>query len=262
MKNFSKKELTDLKNSSKLLHSNLDKASEWVSRNLKFEERIVEGNKLKPMFNSYNGKTEPYNMGRQYLPKAYLHNGYIDILKPELIKKNMISGENIYPYVMNKNDTIEKITETCNKNELVIMLDFGSKRIYTKLDSTLIKDYLATYPVPDLLPLKTNDSLGGLHCEKFQAVYQKLEDGYDCEIYTTDEIDIKGSNWCNPFSELPGVMMEYEVSQYGLVTRMKADSLSRETISNDVFVIPGDFKEVSLEQMLFQMEEIFKQIIE
>ena len=46
-------------------------------------------------------------MGRQYLPKAYLHNGYIDILKPELIKKNMISGENIYPYVMNKNDTIE-----------------------------------------------------------------------------------------------------------------------------------------------------------
>lgn len=67
----------------------------------------ISENKLLPMFNSYNGKIEPYNMGRQYLPKAYLHNGYIDILKPELIKKNMISGENIYPYVMNKNDTID-----------------------------------------------------------------------------------------------------------------------------------------------------------
>ena len=33
------------------------------------------------MFNIYNGKIEPYNMGRQYLPKAYLHNGYIDIDK-------------------------------------------------------------------------------------------------------------------------------------------------------------------------------------
>lgn len=67
----------------------------------------VEGNKLLPMFNSYSGKIEPYNMGRQYLPKAYLHNGYIDILKPYLLEKGMISGENIYPYIMNKNDTID-----------------------------------------------------------------------------------------------------------------------------------------------------------
>ena len=67
----------------------------------------VEGNKLLPMFNSYSGKIEPYNMGRQYLPKAYLHNGYIDILKSELLEKGMISGENIYPYVMDKNDTID-----------------------------------------------------------------------------------------------------------------------------------------------------------
>jgi CMP-N,N'-diacetyllegionaminic acid synthase len=67
----------------------------------------IEGNKLLPMFNKYNDKIEPYNMGRQYLPKAYLHNGYIDILKSELLEKGMISGENIYPYVMNKNDTID-----------------------------------------------------------------------------------------------------------------------------------------------------------
>jgi N-acylneuraminate cytidylyltransferase len=67
----------------------------------------IEGNKLNPMFNSFNGKIEPYNMGRQYLPKCYLHNGYIDILKPELLDNGMISGENIYPYVMNKDDTVD-----------------------------------------------------------------------------------------------------------------------------------------------------------
>ena len=67
----------------------------------------INKNKLIPMFNNFNGNIEPYNMGRQFLPKTYLHNGYIDILKPELINKGMISGENIYPYLMNKNDTID-----------------------------------------------------------------------------------------------------------------------------------------------------------
>ena len=46
-------------------------------------------------------------MGRQYLPKTYLHNGYIDILKPELLKNGLISGSNIYPFIMNKNDTYD-----------------------------------------------------------------------------------------------------------------------------------------------------------
>lgn len=67
----------------------------------------INENKLIPMFDKYNDNIEPYNMGRQYLPKTYLHNGYIDILKPYLLEKGMISGQNIYPYVMNKDDTID-----------------------------------------------------------------------------------------------------------------------------------------------------------
>lgn len=201
--------------------------------------------------------------GRVYysLTYPYYTDEFMVVLLPDVM--TMEFKNNVYKNTVSKGGLFTTtLISDCNKKELVLMLDFGSKKIYTKLDSIQIKDYLKNYPIPDLLNLATNDSLGGLHCEKYQAVYQTLEDGYDCEIYTTDEIDITESNWCNPFSELPGVMMEYEVAQYGLVTRMKADSVAQETVSDDVFVVPGDFKEVSLEQMLFQMEEIFKQIIE
>lgn len=191
----------------------------------------------------------------------YYTDDFMVVLLPDVM--TMEFKDNVYKNKVTKGGLFTTtLISDCNKKELVLMLDFGSKRIYTKLDSTLIKDYLLNYPVPDLLSVVTSDSLGGLHCNKYQAVYQKLEDGYDCEIYTTPEIAIKESNWCNPFSELPDVMMEYEISQYGLVMRMKADSIVKETIPSDVFTVPGDFKEVSLEQMLFQMEEIFKQIIE
>ena len=63
--------------------------------------------KLNPLFSTINGIDQPFNQGRQYLPKTYLHNGYIDIIKTSILKENTISGQNIYPYVMSKNDTID-----------------------------------------------------------------------------------------------------------------------------------------------------------
>ena len=67
---------------------------------------------LQPLFKVYNQISEPYNEGRQYLPKAYLHNGYIDIIKTSILNNDTISGSKIFPFVMKKDqitdiDTIE-----------------------------------------------------------------------------------------------------------------------------------------------------------
>jgi len=76
-----------------------------------FKMYEVKDNKLIPLFKNLiiNEKTiiEPYNQCRQLLPQTYLHNGYIDILKPHLLNEGKINGERIYPYVMNKEDSID-----------------------------------------------------------------------------------------------------------------------------------------------------------
>ena len=61
---------------------------------------------LVPLFNNVNGIIEPYNIGRQHLPKTYLHNGYVDIIKSELIKTGSLSGK-IMAYVMNNDENID-----------------------------------------------------------------------------------------------------------------------------------------------------------
>lgn len=66
----------------------------------------IENNRLNPLFNTYNTINETYNQCRQVLPQCYLNNGYIDICKSSIIKNNTISGYKIYPYIMDKNDTI------------------------------------------------------------------------------------------------------------------------------------------------------------
>ena len=64
-------------------------------------------NYLRPLFNEVNKIKEPFNQCRQVLPTAYLHNGYIDIIKTDILNTGTISGTKIYPYIMDKKDTID-----------------------------------------------------------------------------------------------------------------------------------------------------------
>lgn len=67
----------------------------------------INNNNLTPLFKNVNEISEPYNQPRQILPQCYLHNGYIDIFNTNIIKNGTISGEKIYPYVMDINNIID-----------------------------------------------------------------------------------------------------------------------------------------------------------
>ena len=46
------------------------------------------------------------------MPKTYLHNGYLDIVKTDVFKNDTITGDRIIPYILDKEeiddiDTIE-----------------------------------------------------------------------------------------------------------------------------------------------------------
>ena len=77
---------------------------------------------LEPFTNNNIKINEPYNQARQLLPKTYLHNGYIDIIKPSTIYElESISGSKILPFIMNENedndiDTINDWNKSLNKN--------------------------------------------------------------------------------------------------------------------------------------------------
>jgi len=67
----------------------------------------IDNKNLIPLFQECNGLKEPYNQCRQILPECYLHNGYVDIIKIETLKNGSISGNNIYPYLMDKTEDID-----------------------------------------------------------------------------------------------------------------------------------------------------------
>ena len=77
------------------------------SKKTPYKMYYITDDNLKPHFDEYKDYKEPYNIGRQELPNSYTHNGYIDILKTSLLSKKIISGDKIYPYIMNDKDNID-----------------------------------------------------------------------------------------------------------------------------------------------------------
>ena len=80
---------------------------------------ISEDDRLIPIIKNYDYLIEPFNQSRQHFPETYLHNGYIDIVKTEIIiNYDLLSGTKIFPYIMSENeiDDIDDLTDF-NKSE-------------------------------------------------------------------------------------------------------------------------------------------------
>ena len=69
---------------------------------------LTKKNILEPAVKKFKNKKEFFNLPRQNLPNSYFLNGVYEIFRSKLIKKNMISGKNIYGIVTKENFDIEK----------------------------------------------------------------------------------------------------------------------------------------------------------
>lgn len=72
----------------------------------------INNNTLTPYYKKYNGMKEPYNMPRQLFETSYIHNGCIDLIKTQTITElHSMSGNKIYPFIMNDIDDIDSIQD-------------------------------------------------------------------------------------------------------------------------------------------------------
>ena len=79
----------------------------------------------------------------------------------------------------------------------------------------------------------------------------------DYTVWYTDDINLKNSNWCNPFNKIDGVLLEYMVQSNGLVMKLSAANVRAEIIKPDELRIPTDYKIVSNKLLMRKMQEAF-----
>ncbi|MFI5205077.1 MAG: hypothetical protein ACHQF2_11330 [Flavobacteriales bacterium] len=133
----------------------------------------------------------------------------------------------------------------CNKKTMISAFQFGSKKIVVNLNEKEIKAMLKEFPKVVYIDIPETDTLAGFMCKKKAAVFEDISYP-DCELWYTNEVEIPNANWCYPFSDIDGVLLNYEVERYNMRMRLKAKRFLDESVDDSEFETPAGYKTVKL----------------
>ena len=154
----------------------------------------------------------------------------------------------------NPNSKLEAISD-CNKKEITLAFGYGKNMKFTKLDSTNIEVLLNDLPKYSRLNNET-DSIVFLDNKSlsFHTISSKSDSVFN--TVTTKEIAIKNINWCTPFYEIDDVMLEYNLIQYGIEMKFKAEKISSYKINEDFLKIDDGYEFLGIKKYLKEVKTI------
>ncbi len=126
------------------------------------------------------------------------------------------------------------------------------KILQSKYAATIHQDSI-TYLLNEFPKLKINikpefKEIAGYKCKRAEVIFENPTfPSFD--IYYTDDINIKNPNWCSPFKEISGVLMEYRMKKYNMEMQITAVSVSNENVEEEIFELPEDHKKISLKDL-------------
>jgi len=68
-------------------------------------------------------------------------------------------------------------------------------------------------------------------------------------VYYTDQINIKNPNWNNPFKQINGVLLEFQMEQFNIKTKITANYVKSIEVPDKEFEIPSGYKRVTKREM-------------
>jgi len=182
-------------------------------------------------------------------------NGKEGIIHFEL---TYLDGENSNPiitflpntmtYTFKKQKTIQKvegwggvfkmigISDCKNDSVIALMKILGDKFLYK---CKLGDDSFGYNPLTGI-QIKYIDgekTIAGYKCKKALGI----TDDKEYELYYTEEIKIEDANWNTPFKDVKGVLMQYEISMFGIRTSIIANKVEHIKIENSEFDIPEGY---------------------
>jgi hypothetical protein len=152
------------------------------------------------------------------------------------------------------------IIADADSKSLEHQLKIFRKKIRVKMDENDILKMLAEYPRMTVIQTNETDTIAGLHCKKAIVVFEEV-DKNEIEVYYTDRIKMKNPNWCTQYHEIDGVLMAYEVEEFGIRMRLEAMSVQSTKTTAEDFLSDDEYTTISKEMMdieLAQLVETFE----
>jgi len=134
------------------------------------------------------------------------------------------------------------------------------KKVKVMMDETDVLQMLAEYPKMTVIETGDVDTIAGYPCNKALLVYDDIEKKH-IEVFYTKSINLEKPNWCTQYHDIDGVLMAYEIVEFGIRMRLEAISVKSEKITPEVLKPHDDFTPISKASMdieLAQLVETFE----
>jgi|APTNR8051073442_1049403.scaffolds.fasta_scaffold01210_5 hypothetical protein len=141
------------------------------------------------------------------------------------------------------------------EKDLNYHLSMMSKKMVAHLRPNDLRLFNAEIGRPTIIFTDDRDTIAGYPCRRAVAVFDRI-DHPETDLWYTDRIDLKNPNWASPFAEIPGVLLRYDLVQYGMRMRLDAISVTEAEVDLAKFQVKADFDPVQPEVLHHELAEV------
>ncbi|HNW98958.1 MAG TPA: hypothetical protein PKK00_11165 [Bacteroidales bacterium] len=147
-----------------------------------------------------------------------------------------------------------KITDG-NAKKVISLIDYMGNKFAIISDSVKLKEEFSKVTISVNKSDETK-TIAGYTCKK-AIVSIKDEEGsvINDTIYYTEEIGCSNLNFSTQYKDIPGAVLEYSIYIDQIEASMKytAREVKKSKVSDNIFLIPSDYKEVTEEELKKQL---------
>ena len=165
---------------------------------------------------------------------------------------------------------ISKLETTAGIVEMAVLADQKNQRMYNlvkifsdryalELDKTEALEMTNVFPQFVLNITDEEKVIAEANCQKAELEFDGSSHK-DYIFYFTDEISLKDPNWCTPYYDIKGVLLDYRIQNYGMNMRLKATRITPKEIDDSEFEISDDYEFLTrseFDELVVKNMEIF-----
>ncbi|MDH4471168.1 MAG: hypothetical protein QE487_01090 [Fluviicola sp.] len=159
-------------------------------------------------------------------------NFFLYSILPKEMEVNFKDGK--IQSVIKKANLINELLVDCNDKSFSAYFKYGDEAVNVTLTETDVNSMLVDQRKYTIKMTNEKDTMAGFNVKK--AIATSVTDPSDkIELWYTNEIQVKNSNWYNPFKEINGFLLAYSIDRYGIRMDFKAKGFEEVEINNDQF---------------------------
>ena len=125
-----------------------------------------------------------------------------------------------------------------------------------ELNQEGVNEFVSTFPSMRFESADETIVVAGYNCEVTLGYNEANPQAEPMRIYHTKELSIENPNWYTQFKSIDGVLMGYELEQFGMTIRLVAKEVLERPVDDAAFLVDAKYVSVNSEEMETKFEHL------